>query len=257
MRPQAHDKHDVVEYTLTNAPFIGLAGLVAGLQEAFYKFEVRAQGSVRNGAGSRAAQLALLRQAHQLQRAQQHVLHWLVCLQKMPPPVTRRSVAQAASLLYIIGRKTLFGTALGATFCYVEASLENSRGVHDVYNGVAGGAAAGLLFGLLPPKPWPQPLAWPLFFGLSVAAADLVAEGIPYTTTGFRWVFHQGGGFGQAGRARKVQRSNAVMRLHPVRRHWGTIPNRPNWGDPEPPRPPILQTGAAARPINKNFNRGE
>ncbi len=37
---QALDKHDVTTYTLRNAPYIGLAGLVAGLQEAFYMFEV-------------------------------------------------------------------------------------------------------------------------------------------------------------------------------------------------------------------------
>lgn len=183
LKIKANDKHDVTAYTLTNASFIGLAGLVTGLQEAFYKFE------------------------------------------KMPPPVSRRTVAQAAQLFYIIGRKTLLGTAMGATFCYVEASMEQSRGVHDVYNGVAGGAAAGLLFAMMPYKPWPQPVAWPLFFGLSIAAADLVSEGIPYTMQGFR--------------------------------HWGPIAGRENWGDPEPPRPPILQTGASARPINKNFWRGE
>eukprot|EP00983_Pelagomonas_calceolata_P064182 1148008-Pelagomonas_calceolata.AAC.4 len=39
---QAFDKHDVTTYTLRNAPLIGLAGLVAGLQEAFYQFEVSA-----------------------------------------------------------------------------------------------------------------------------------------------------------------------------------------------------------------------
>lgn len=37
---QASDKHDVMAYTLKNAPYIGLAGLAAGLQEAFYQFEV-------------------------------------------------------------------------------------------------------------------------------------------------------------------------------------------------------------------------
>jgi hypothetical protein len=42
---QVRDKHDVMAYTTNNASFIGLAGLVAGLQEAFYHFEVR--GSVR------------------------------------------------------------------------------------------------------------------------------------------------------------------------------------------------------------------
>jgi hypothetical protein len=37
---QAFNKHDVMSYTLYNAPFIGIAGLAAGLQEAFYQFEV-------------------------------------------------------------------------------------------------------------------------------------------------------------------------------------------------------------------------
>lgn len=30
-----------MKYTLANAPYIGLAGLVTGLQEAYFKFEVR------------------------------------------------------------------------------------------------------------------------------------------------------------------------------------------------------------------------
>lgn len=38
---QANDKHDPWEYTLRNAAFIALAGVAAGAQEAFYKFEVR------------------------------------------------------------------------------------------------------------------------------------------------------------------------------------------------------------------------
>eukprot|EP00798_Chlamydomonas_sp_ICE-L_P024162 gene24162-9749_t len=37
---KAADKSDVVAYVMTNAPIIGLAGLVTGLQTAFYKFEV-------------------------------------------------------------------------------------------------------------------------------------------------------------------------------------------------------------------------
>lgn len=36
----AKDRGDVVKYTLANAPYIGLAGLVTGLQEAYFKFEV-------------------------------------------------------------------------------------------------------------------------------------------------------------------------------------------------------------------------
>lgn len=38
---QAHNKHDIVAYTLTNASLIGLAGLVTGAQEAYLTFEVR------------------------------------------------------------------------------------------------------------------------------------------------------------------------------------------------------------------------
>lgn len=175
------DKHDVQAYVLANAPFIGLAGLVAGLQEAFYAFE------------------------------------------KMPPEQTRRTVHQALTLGRIIGRKTLLGTAMGAAFCYTEASLENARG-HDMLNGMAGGAAAGLVFGLLPYKPWPQPLAWPLFFAAAAATADIVAEKIPQCMHGFK--------------------------------QYGPVLGRENWGDVEPPRPPILETGSSARPHLGNFTRG-
>ena len=37
---QAADKHDIISYTLTNAPLIGLAGMAAGAQEAYMTFEV-------------------------------------------------------------------------------------------------------------------------------------------------------------------------------------------------------------------------
>lgn len=37
---QAADKHDWVSYALTNAPLVGLAGLAAGVHEAYLNFEV-------------------------------------------------------------------------------------------------------------------------------------------------------------------------------------------------------------------------
>lgn len=39
-RLEAFDKHDPFAYTLANVPLIALGGIVAGAQEAFYKFEV-------------------------------------------------------------------------------------------------------------------------------------------------------------------------------------------------------------------------
>ena len=37
---QSHDKSDWVKYTMYNAPFMGLAGFLGGVQQAFYVFEV-------------------------------------------------------------------------------------------------------------------------------------------------------------------------------------------------------------------------
>ncbi len=42
-------------------------------------------------------------------------------------------------------------------------------------------------------------------------------------------------------------RANAGMPLHACR-IYGPVKNRENWNDPVPPRPPILDTGAAVRP---------
>lgn len=40
-------------------------------------------------------------------------------------------------------------------------------------------------------------------------------------------------------------------------RSYGPLEHRPNWGDPAPPRPPVLETGASMRPVNGgHFWRG-
>lgn len=39
-REQAPSKHEPWEYAMYNAPYVALAGAVAGFQEAYYKFEV-------------------------------------------------------------------------------------------------------------------------------------------------------------------------------------------------------------------------
>lgn len=171
----SRDKHDVVSYTLYNAPIIGLAGLATGLQEAFYKFE------------------------------------------KMAPNATRKTFSQAATLYGIVGRKTLYATALGALFCYTEATLENSRG-HKTSNAMAAGALTGLAFGLLPPKPMPQPIAWPIIFALGGLMADVVGDKIPEAMASFRT--------------------------------YGPMLGRENWNDPAPPRPPVMETGASVRPVH-------
>lgn len=108
-------------------------------------------------------------------------------MQKMGPTVTRKTFSQAATLYGIVGRKTLYATALGALFCYTEATLENARG-HKVSNVVAAGALTGLAFGLLPPKPMPQPLAWPIIFALGGFMGDLVGDQIPKAFATFRFV---------------------------------------------------------------------
>mmetsp|Transcript_24050 Transcript_24050/g.61234 ORF Transcript_24050/g.61234 Transcript_24050/m.61234 type:complete len:221 (-) Transcript_24050:711-1373(-) len=178
----SRDKHDVMSYTLYNAPIIGLAGLATGLQEAFYKYE------------------------------------------KMAPAASRQTFSQAATLYGIVGRKTLYATALGALFCYAEATLENARG-HKMSNGIAAGALTGLAFGLLPPKPLPQPIAWPIIFATGAAVADLAGEYVPWAMRSFRTS--------------------------------GPLETRPNWNDPVPPRPPIMETGASVRPGSPaHFMRG-
>jgi len=178
---QAFDKHDVTTYTLRNAPLIGLAGLVAGLQEAFYQFE------------------------------------------RMPASETRQTLLQASRLYSTVGRKTLLGTTLGAVFCATEATLENYRHKHDSLNGMAGGAAAGLAFGMV--RPWPQPFAWPLAFAGVSVMADVLGEWIPATMS--------------------------------TNKTYGPLEHRPNWNDPAPPRPPVLDTLGAARPLHpEHFWRG-
>lgn len=179
--PMLSDKSDPIQYTLVNAPLIGLAGLISGFQEAYYKFE------------------------------------------KMPPAVSRQTWQQAFSLYGMVGRRTLFAAGVGAVFCYTEAVMENSRGKKDMTNGMVAGAMAGLAFGGW--RPMPQPIAWPLAFAVTSMAADVIGEVIPRNMVGFR--------------------------------SYGTVPGRENWGDPAPPRPPIMDTSAAVRPLDGgHFWRG-
>jgi len=142
---------------------------------------------------------------------------------KMPPAVSRHTISQALSLYGIIGRRTLFTAGIGALFCYTEATVESMRGKHDMTSGMIAGAVAGLAFGGA--RPMPQPIFWPLAFALASVSADVVAEVIPKNMAGFR--------------------------------SYGPIPGRENWNDPAPPRPPILDTSAAVRPMDGgHFWRG-
>lgn len=179
---KAHDKHDWVAYTLTNAPIIGLAGLLTGAQEAFLHFE------------------------------------------RMPPGVSRQHFGQLRFLGGIIGKKTAYATLLGAVFCATDALVENYRGKHDMTSGMVAGAVAGSVFAL--GRPMPQPLAWPLAFAAVAATADLLGEVMPKYMKDFRY--------------------------------YGPVKDRENWADPVAPRPPILDTGLAARPVDGgHFWRGQ
>lgn len=169
-----HDKSDWQMYTYLNAPYIGLAGVIGGAQEAYYTFE------------------------------------------KMPPAVSRQSWKQAGLMFRIVGRKTLMATALGALFCATDALVEQAQGEKNMKSGAAAALVTGLAFGAL--KPWPQPMAWPLAFMAMTAGADIFGEQVPAMLQGFR--------------------------------SYGPVPGRESWGDPEPPRPPILSTGASARPTD-------
>lgn len=171
---KSRDKHDWLQYTMYNAPFMGIAGLLGGLQQAFYVFE------------------------------------------KMPPAVSRNSFSQAVTLYSIVAKKYAWATAIGAVFCASEALIENARGKHDTLNGAVAGAAAGAAFGFF--KPWPQPMAWPFAFAATAVAADIIGEKVPAMLKG--------------------------------QRSYGPLEGRENWGDPVPPRPPILQTGGSMRPTD-------
>ncbi|GFR42644.1 hypothetical protein Agub_g3581 [Astrephomene gubernaculifera] len=178
---KAADKHDVVAYTMTNAPLVGLAGLAAGVQEAYMTFE------------------------------------------RLPPSLSRQHFKQAKLLLGIIGKKTAYATLLGAVFCATDAYVENARGKHDLTSGMVAGAVTGLLFGM--GRPMPQPVAWPLAFAATAVVGDFIGEVMPNYMKDFRM--------------------------------YGPVVGRENWGDPVPPRPPILDTGAAVRPSDPGqFWRG-
>lgn len=169
---KAHDKHDIVAYTLTNASLISLAGLVTGAQEAYLTFE------------------------------------------RMPPALSRQHFKQARYLLGIVGKKTAYAGLLGAVFSYTDAYVENYLGKHDMTSGAVAGLVTGTLFGL--GRAMPQPVAWPLAFATTAIAADFIGELLPKYMKDFRM--------------------------------YGPVKNRENWGDPVPPRPPIMDTGAAVRP---------
>ncbi|KAG2490629.1 hypothetical protein HYH03_011020 [Edaphochlamys debaryana] len=114
----------------------------------------------------------------------------------------------------IVGRKTAYATLLGAVFCATDAYVENARGKHDMTGGMIAGAVTGVVFGL--GRKMPQPVAWPLAFAATAALADLAGEVLPKYMSDYRI--------------------------------YGPVKDRENWGDPVPPRPPILDTGAAVRP---------
>lgn len=143
--------------------------------------------------------------------------------EKMPPAVSRQTFSHALSLYSIVAKRTLFAAGLGALFCYTEATIENMRGKHDMTNGMVAGAVAGLAFGGF--RPMPQPIVWPLTFALAAASADIITDVIPRNMAGFR--------------------------------NYGPVEGRENWGDPAPPRPPIMDTSAAVRPQHAgHFWRG-
>ncbi|MEW5304381.1 MAG: hypothetical protein WDW36_006992 [Sanguina aurantia] len=174
----AKDRGDVVAYTLAYAPYIGLAGALTGLQEAYFKFE------------------------------------------RMPDVVARQSLKQAYALSKIVGSKYLYASALGAVFCATEALVENQLGKHDYTSGMVAAVATGVAYAAH--RPWPQPFVWPLIFTATVFGADMFSETIPRLMRGFKY--------------------------------YGAIPGREGLGDPEPPRPPIRDTGASNRPFDSKHS---
>lgn len=181
LRAKVADKSDITAYVLNNTPIIGMAGVAAGLQAAYYNFE------------------------------------------RMPPSVSRPALSQASTLYGIVAKKSLFAAGLGALFCTTEALVEQYRGKHDSTSGVVAGLVTGAAFGIT--RPWPQIVAWPLTFAVTALAADFISETMPNAMKGFRY--------------------------------YGPLEHRPTWSDPAPPRPPILDTGASARPAEAgSFWRG-
>ncbi|KAG2447552.1 hypothetical protein HYH02_007476 [Chlamydomonas schloesseri] len=143
--------------------------------------------------------------------------------ERLPPTLSRQHFKQAQLLLGIIGKKAAYATLLGAVFSYTDATVENMRGKHDLTSGMVAGAVTGFLFGM--GRPMPQPVAWPLAFAGAAVAADFIGELMPKYMKDYRM--------------------------------YGPVVNRENWGDPVPPRPPILDTGAAVRPSDPGqFWRG-
>ncbi|GAX82185.1 hypothetical protein CEUSTIGMA_g9613.t1 [Chlamydomonas eustigma] len=143
--------------------------------------------------------------------------------EKMPPSVSRQTFQQAVTLIGIVGRRTIYAAGIGALFCFTDATVEQMRGKHDMTSGLVAGAVAGLAYGGF--RPMPQPVFWPLTFALAAASADLITEAIPKGMAGFR--------------------------------SYGPVEGRENWEDPAPPRPPIMDTSAAVRPLHGgHFWRG-
>ncbi|KXZ51691.1 hypothetical protein GPECTOR_11g141 [Gonium pectorale] len=134
--------------------------------------------------------------------------------ERLPPSLSRQHFKQAKLLLGIIGKKTAYAGLLGAVFSATDALVENARGKHDLTSGMVAGAVTGFLFGM--GRPMPQPFAWPLGFAATAVAADFLGELLPKYMKDFRM--------------------------------YGPVVHRENWGDPVPPRPPVLDTGASVRP---------
>ncbi|GIL71744.1 hypothetical protein Vretimale_822 [Volvox reticuliferus] len=134
--------------------------------------------------------------------------------QRLPPSLSRQHFKQAQLFLGILGKKTAYAALLGAVFSATDAYVEGARGKHDITSGAIAGAVTGLVFGL--GRPMPQPVAWPLAFAATAVTADLISDLLPKYMKDYRM--------------------------------YGPVVNRENWGDPVPPRPPILDTGAAVRP---------
>ncbi|EFJ52577.1 hypothetical protein VOLCADRAFT_109582 [Volvox carteri f. nagariensis] len=143
--------------------------------------------------------------------------------ERLPPSLSRQHFKQAKLLFGIIGKKTAYAALLGAVFSATDAYVEGVRGKHDMTSGAIAGAVTGTIFGL--GRPMPQPVAWPLAFAATAVTADLISDLLPKYMKDFRM--------------------------------YGPLVNRENWGDPVPPRPPILDTGAAVRPSDPGqFWRG-
>lgn len=140
--------------------------------------------------------------------------------ERMPPRVSGNFWLQARILYPLVFRRWGVATGLGCLFCATEALVERAYETHNYRTGWIAAAVTGLAFGGL--RPMPQPFMWPLAFCAVTFAADFFAETIPKTLA-------------------RDPRKQALKK-------WGTIPTQEFKGDPEPPRPPIMDTAADVRP---------